>query len=212
MTSKLKTLMEKNPPRHPSSSLADLVKDWDDRYIHGPEKHRRDPVVQFCAEAKNLTEAIKRACASRGANGKMFNHQSKVKEMDRQIFASNIIRYQKLLEDQRCNFDELHDILERIAPAGIGPVTIYDVATRIGAFLGREPQSLYLHAGVRIGIEALYGKPIADKRILKQNWPVALRSMPADQVEDFLCCYREFLHPGLLLQELLLVISQSQSF
>lgn len=200
MSSRLRALMEKSPPRKPFKYLADLVVDWNDRYIKGPEKHRRDPVIQFCAESKNLKEAIKRACASRGPDGKMYNHQSKVKEIDRSTFATNIIKINKRISilNQKHDFDELHDILARIAPPGIGPVTIYDVATRIGAFLGFEPQSLYLHAGVRIGLATLYGHAVKEDRIPRKDWPVALKKLPADQVEDFLCCYREFLHPGLL--------------
>jgi hypothetical protein len=50
------------------------------------------------------------------------------------------------------NFEALHDaIYRRIRWKGIGSLTIYDIAQRIGAFLGKAPRLVYLHRGTRIG-------------------------------------------------------------
>ncbi len=48
-------------------------------------------------------------------------------------------------------FAELHGLVEREIGSmrGIGALTVYDVAHRIGAFLGKPPGLVYLHAGTR---------------------------------------------------------------
>jgi hypothetical protein len=47
------------------------------------------------------------------------------------------------------SFAELHHIVAKeIGPIrGIGDLAVYDIAHRIGAYLGREPEAVYLHAG-----------------------------------------------------------------
>ena len=51
----------------------------------------------------------------------------------------------------------MHDIVSDVAADfhGIGSLTVYDTATRIGAFLKLEPDRVYLHAGTRDGARAL---------------------------------------------------------
>lgn len=120
----------------------------------------------------------------------MHNHQSKVKERDRQRLAIRILT--RIPPEHRgfTDFDDLHDTIEELRPDGIGPVTTYDVAVRIAAFLGIEPDSLYLHAGVQEGWTALVGRTPGLKRVPRWAWPEPLRVLPADEVEDFLCTYR----------------------
>jgi hypothetical protein len=192
-------LFAKEPPREPLTSLDAIVRDWQWRFIEGDAKRHRDEVVEFCRDASDLPDAIWKACRSRRPNGKMHNHQSKVKEEDRMKFAAAILRFFAKLRWEPTDFDELYDGLVEVRPKGIGPVTTYDVATRIGAHLGIEPESLYLHAGVMAGWKALE-LPVRKEwggRVPREAWPEDLRVLPADQVEDLLCCYRALL-PGVV--------------
>jgi hypothetical protein len=177
------------------TSLQAIVDDWTDRFgKDGPERHRRDMVVDYCAAASSLKEAITRACASRAANGKCHNHQSRVTDDSRTWFADRIVDAFLFLKRELRGFDELHDLCEGIAPPGIGPVTIYDVATRIGAYLKLEPTSLYLHAGVRVGWDILNPRGSAGvKRVPRSRLPKELQALPPDQTEDLLCAYRAYL-------------------
>lgn len=177
------------PPREELTSLGALVRDWIWRTEE--ETLTRDPVMEFTASARTFEEAVKRACRSRGRNGKMHNHQSKVREVHRmQLFVRIVTRIPRHAR-RFTDFDDLHDTIEELAPKGIGPVTTYDVAVRIGSWLGIDPQSLYLHAGVRQGWEALQGgSSLGVKRIGRDHWPQELQQLPADEVEDFLCTYR----------------------
>jgi len=176
------------------------VDDWIYRFgANGHSRHMRDEVVEFCAVANGLTQAVQRACDSRRPNGKVHNHQSRVKIGDRHLFSFRIMK--SWVDDFEFeNFDQLHDWLEAIKPPGIGPVTLYDVATRIGAYLRLEPTSVYLHANVRTGWAKLHGTrrvPEVHGRVPVQLLPTALQRIPPDQVEDMLCAYCEVLQPWL---------------
>lgn len=185
-------LFKDAPPREPLTTLSAIVRDWNWRFIEGDAKRFRDGVVEYCKGAEDFIEAVERAVASRRPNGKMHNHQTKVKEVYRRQFGYRIVNEDDIESAE--NFDALYDRLCDIRPKGIGPVTVYDVATRVGAYLGLEPESLYLHAGVVEGWKALHsGHAPVVKRISREMWPKPLRRLPADQVEDLLCCYRAIL-------------------
>lgn len=186
-------LFKDEPPREPLTSLAAIVRDWQWRFIEGDAKRFRDEVVEYCREADNFVEAVSRAVDSRRPNGKMHNHQTKVKESVRRKFGYAIV--DTIDPDAPEDFDDLYDWMEELKPKGIGPVTLYDVAVRVGAFLELEPEQLYLHAGVWDGWKALHNgrSPVGKRRLPKEMWPEPLRALPADQVEDLLCCYRALL-------------------
>lgn len=187
-------LFKDAPPNEPLDTLSAIVRDWKWRFIEGESARFRDEVVEYCREAEDLVEAVERAVLSRRPNGKMHNHQSKVKQDDRLRFGYRIIR--KLENDGPPDgFDELYDWLGECKVKGIGPVTHYDVATRVGAYLGLQPLRLYLHAGVLEGWKAL-DLPVEKRwggRVPVGEWPKPLQALPADEVEDLLCCYRALL-------------------
>jgi hypothetical protein len=87
-------------------------------------------------------------------------------------------------------FEELHSILSEVGNGlhGIGPLTIYDTATRIGAFLELEPDRVYLHAGTRDGARAL-GLVQRDS-LSPSNLPKPFRRLSPSEIEDCLCIYK----------------------
>ena len=214
MTKKLVELFKQNPPKRcikVAQGAAWLFQDLDavvDDWIHrfgakGMWRAERDTCVQHCMVAKSLDEAIMRACASLRTNGKLHNHQSRVRKQDRDYFAVRILK-DLALPEVLGHFDDLYDFLNQVKPSGIGPVTVYDVATRIAAYLHLPINSLYLHAGVQQGWNMLHGgrgkgagapsKGVV-ARIPKAKLPKALQRLPCDEVEDMLCCYRDYLKP-----------------
>lgn len=185
------------PPKRPLDSLEAIIEDWQMRFIEGDAKKYRDTVVDFCVKSASFEEAVRRACACRNELGKKHNHQSKVRDVNLQRFAELILC--NINPDFVLNFDHLFDHLGQILPWGIGPVTHYDVATRIGAYLKMEPEQLYLHAGVLDGWKLLHPMNVRwPERMPRYSWPAALRVLPADQVEDLLCAYRTFLNPDMV--------------
>lgn len=195
---KLSLRWRDSPPLAPLATVEDCARDFLRLF---PEAGDRDPVADWTAEADSWEEAVHRACLSLDRNGKTHNHQSRVPREARVDFAGAIIMASDSWDDHWATlleFDWLHDRLEEIAERieGIGPVTTYDVAWRLAYWLGIEPTSLYLHAGVEKGAKALgmdtrgrdrfaagemTGTPLG--RAVKVLGDV-------NTLEDFLCCYR----------------------
>lgn len=194
----------KHPPKFKRLTLKNLVADFHRRRAAEWSilSKNRDDIVDYCRDAPSLQLAIQRACRSKRPNGKHHNHQSKVKSTVLFQLESRLRHGARAIK--RCtDFAALYNYIDVMKPVGIGPITTYDVAVRIGAHLFLEPQEVYLHAGCRAGMQALLNSPALPRlrRVsLKPHvrhgvvpiaaLPVELSSMSADNVEDFLCVYR----------------------
>ena len=192
--------MKLRPARWPLDTLDACVRDFLWRRAPGGGMDvKADDIPAMCAEAGTFHEAVWIACASKRRNGKMHSHQTKVKVEARRDFGWNIIQLHDSFPETLLarTFDEFHDDLWDIRPVGIGPLTVYDVATRIGAYLKLEPDQIYLHTGARMGWDAMWGERrlagVYDGRVSRNYWPMALLQLSADMAEDFLCTYREAL-------------------
>lgn len=194
----------KEPPKRELASLDAIVEDFQWRY---KDRLKTDQVIEFCRVAPDFPTAVRRAVEARDANGKHHNHQSKVDITARRKFGATIIALAARGSLDLTDFDRMHDRMDERKPYGIGPVTVYDTAIRIAAYLGIEPNSVYMHAGVRTGFKTLqaaldgYDHDGADKltdpglsrldKIPVAWFPTPLRELKADDVEDILCTYRE---------------------
>lgn len=88
------------------------------------------------------------------------------------------------------SFENLHSLIrDHIGIIkGIGPLTVYDVAHRIGAYLNLSPKLIYLHAGTLTGAKAfkLRGECISPAML-----PAPFRRLSAAEIEDCLCVYKD---------------------
>jgi hypothetical protein len=75
----------------------------------------------------------------------------------------------------------------------MGVLTVYDVAHRIAAFLGKPPHLVYLHAGTRVGAAAL---GIKGDVVDPDELPAAFAVLTAAEIEDCLCIYKDELRDG----------------
>jgi len=84
------------------------------------------------------------------------------------------------------NFAALYQIVEDEIGSirGIGSLTVYDIAHRLGAFLGKTPSLIYLHAGTRLGASA-FG--LRGKAITRRQLPDAFSRLTSAEIEDCLC-------------------------
>ena len=94
------------------------------------------------------------------------------------------------------DFAALHGIVEREVGSvpGIGPLTVYDVAYRVGACLGKAPDIVYIHAGTKVGA-AVFG--LSGKAIHPNQLPAPFSRLTAAECEDCLCRYKDQLREGL---------------
>ena len=176
-------------------TLDGLVVDFRERL--GPEGPLEAGYMDWMRESKTWREAVFRAVRSTKPDGKMHNHQSRVPMVI-------LLEYGKVLLRSRArycrSFHQLLRVCERSAIKGIGPVTAYDVATRLAAYLRLEPDRVYLHAGVKEGAEALGVKTRGKEFIFVEELPEPLHDLTADEAEDFICVYRT-LFPGIMKEE-----------
>ena len=86
-------------------------------------------------------------------------------------------------------FDFLLPLKEKIK--GIGELTHYDFALRIGAYLGHFPQKIYLHSGTKEGAESLLKKKISEDSLETKDFPKELQCLKPYHIENFLCIYKK---------------------
>lgn len=88
-------------------------------------------------------------------------------------------------------FHQLHDVVAQTIGRirGIGDLTIYDIATRVGAFLSLEPDRVYLHRGTREG--AGYLLSVAGRQwVWPRELPSAFLELRPREIEDCLCIFK----------------------
>jgi hypothetical protein len=149
----------------------------------------RDNIPDACAEDHYLAAAIRRAVSSIRPNGKMHNHQSKVSGHLSFFKAALIWNIKSIAKAE--TFGQLYHTVDMLKTSGIGPMTVYDVSVRIGAYMSLKPDRIYLHAGTKLGLKALGIKPWPrEVSVPMELLPPPLDRQDPDTVEDFLCTYR----------------------
>ena len=134
-------------------------------------------------------EAQQRAWLSKRPNGKMHGHQCNVGERVLEEGLKAALAQKKQSEDFK-NFEELHAWVRSITDVihGLGAMTAYDVARRLGAWLGLQPSMVWLHRGTKDGAKALN---IRGNKVPLNAFPEPIQRLGATHVENFLCIYKK---------------------
>jgi hypothetical protein len=138
-------------------------------------------------------EALSRAALALLPSGKRHPHQYRVPraalEESRRLLLENLDMLR-----QATSFDELFAVVEDLTEPikGIGELTVYDTALRIGAHFGCQPARVYLHAGTRKGGQALGFDP-RRQTIEMDELPEPMRQLSAREAEDLLCIYKDWI-------------------
>lgn len=151
---------------------------------HAPVQAR---YLRFYQIQRNLSDAITKAAMAELPSGGRFSHQEQIPEA---VLAQARDVLLPLGYSDASTFAELY---EKVAVAlrpirGIGLLTIYDTAHRLGAYLKLSPEEVYLHAGVRVGAKAL-GLDDRPAKLPMSIFPPAFQKLSPEQVEDCLCIY-----------------------
>jgi len=163
--------------------LDDIVSDYIREYRDDARKEMRYFEVQRSSSA-----AIRKAALCELPNGRRHAHQRRIPgtlleqvEAKLQGIRRKLARATDFIAVHRLVDDEIGKI------KGIGALTVYDVAHRIGAHFGRTPQLVYLHAGARAGARVFnISGDSFDPAIL----PKAFSCLEPSEIEDCLCIYR----------------------
>jgi hypothetical protein len=136
---------ERNEQTGKGESLSELV----DEYIR---EYRSDGQAEFrrYASCDSLREAVVRATLALTAADRRHPHQYRFQLRTLEASRDALARRELQVASAR-TFAELHDLIEDATQQirGVGPLYVYDVATRIGAKRELWPEEIYLHAGTR---------------------------------------------------------------
>lgn len=136
-----------------------------------------------------LPDVIRRAALCLWPNGKRHEHQYRIPELLLEQAEGRLQGIARKLENA-ADFSELHNMVESEIGSinGIGELTVYDIAHRIGAYLRKAPKLIYLHRGTSTGaaVFGLRGRTVAPKQL-----PAAFSRLTPAEVEDCLCIYKD---------------------
>lgn len=168
-------------------TLEDVVRDYIQRF-----RDRANREGRWFATQKSLDQAIEKAAMAVSPAGKRLNHQRRIPRSVLRVWADALLERRNEIRASK-TFAKLHAKLEALGAEldGIGELTVYDTAVRIGAFLKLEPDRVYLHAGARDGARALGFN--GRNSLSPAELPRPLRRLKAGEIEDALCIYANFL-------------------
>ena len=182
------------PRRSRPSTYHSIYRDYLRRF--GPEV---GPEAEWFGKRRRLlAEAI--ACAakselpSRHAPGMgrlvVHEHQRRVGKRRLARLSEILAAEEKAIAAAR-SFPTLLEIVESAAAQvkGLGALTCYDVAHRIGGYKGISPDAVYLHTGTLDGARAL-GLANRSGKIAVAALPSPLNRLPPEHAEDVLCIYK----------------------
>ena len=168
------------------SSLQSLV----NLYI---EKHRPRALREkaFFESRQSLQLAIYHAAFALDDREppKRYSHQRRIRMKSmKQAYRFLMHALDSLSKAQ--TFEELHSILHAAFSTilGLGALYTYDTALRLGFFLKRAPEKVYLHAGTRLGARALGVRNSDSVEI--SALPKEIAVLPAYEIENFLCIFK----------------------
>lgn len=170
-------------------TLAEIVND----YICTQRPHTGEEMTDFAKES-SPSAAIRRAALCELKSGKRHDHQRRIPKWLLEEAETKLQGIRRKLS-KAADFGALHRLVDEEIGGmkGIGALTVYDISHRIGAYFGKAPESVYLHAGVRVGARALgIGGDSFDPKIL----PKTFARLAPSEIEDCLCIYKEELIGG----------------
>jgi hypothetical protein len=173
-------------PQNAVRSLGEIV----ERYIlEYRGKHEEE--LKFYREQQSLRKAVGLAARSIGMGGRKHPHQWRLTAETLNSAASELESVLRAI--RKCgNFGALIGLVEQSLEnvRGIGDLTTYDIAHRVGAYLCLEPELVYLHRGTRNGAKLL-GIDERTRVIEPSVLPSVFRRLKPYEMEDALCIYKE---------------------
>jgi hypothetical protein len=150
--------------------------------------------MRFFEIQRSPSAAIRKAALCELPSGKRHPHQRRIpRALLEQVEARLQAIGRKLAKAS--DFAVLHRTVEDEVGGikGIGALTVYDIAHRLGTHFGEAPQLVYLHAGSRTGARVFN---ISDDSFDPRILPKAFSRLAPSEIEDCLCIYRDELRDG----------------
>jgi hypothetical protein len=162
-----------------------------DLYIHEHRVDARKEMQGFESE-RSPSEAIRRAALCLTEDNKRHSHQRRIPRALLEQVEERLQEVKRYLA-KATDFDALHKLVDKEIRQikGIGPLTVYDITHRIGAYYRKAPEYVYLHAGTRIGaaIFGIKGESFDPK--IPKKLPKEYSCLSPAEIEDCLCIYKD---------------------
>jgi hypothetical protein len=175
------------PPGHSKRfpSLEAIVQDYIDR-----RRDRAECELGYFGGQKNLPNAIRVAALAINCRGKRHPHQRRIPGLLLEHYRRGLMRKRKSMESCK-NFHELMAISQSVADKiwKHSELTVYDTAHRVGSYLRRRPDRVYMHAGTRASAKALGLRPTLPY-LFPSELPSAFQRLKPYEIEDCLCIYK----------------------
>jgi hypothetical protein len=158
-------------------------------YRRGPyPRYARKEAESYRALRPHLDVAIRSAVKRSPLDGRKHRHQLRLPNGVLSEAESKLLAVSKDIKAVK-HFEALYDLVNREIGSidGIGPLTVYDIAHRIGAYFGQEPTLVYLHSGTAKGAAFL---GFAGVTVSKEELPEAFSVLKCAEIEDFFCIYK----------------------
>jgi hypothetical protein len=165
-------------------TLDEIVSDYIRNYRDDARSEMR-----FFESQRSPSEAIRKAALCELPSGKRHPHQRRIPRALLEHVEAKLQGIGSALA-KTTSFAELHRAVEDEVGTlkGIGALTVYDIAHRIGAYFKKAPERVYLHAGVRTGAQVFgIGGDSFDPKLL----PEPFSRLAASEIEDCLCIYKD---------------------
>ena len=134
------------------------------------------------------------------ASGRCHDHQYRIYRSVKEQFLNDLRKNSAKIQNS-ANFEELYDNIEKFCKkSGIGELTIYDTAMRLGAFLEKhkvgnfKPQKVFLHNGAMKGAMVLFERRLLARPCSRMPLSAFAEIFPekeAWEVEEILCIYKD---------------------
>lgn len=148
-----------------------------------------------CFQNIPLKQAIEKAALAQDKDGKRFDHQRRI---PKNVLCQSKERLLSRMADLQVvdSFETLHKLVKTtIDPIqGVGELTVYDTAFRIGVNLTLKPKVVYLHAGTRQGaryLQKAYPLDVLREFLDVHDMPKPLQQLKPSEIEDVLCIYKK---------------------
>lgn len=170
-------------------TLDEIVSDYIREY-----RDRARAEMRFFEIQRSPSAAIRKAALCELPSGKRHPHQRRIpgallEQVEGRL--QGIGRKLSKAADFAALYRAVDDEIGGIK--GIGALTVYDIAHRIGAHFRKSPDRVYLHAGTRAGARVFdISGDSFDPNIL----PKPFSRLAPSEIEDCLCIYKDELRGG----------------
>ena len=177
------------PASNAASCYEAVIRAYVEYRRNHPDRH-----IDHCLTQPSLLDTVVQAAQSVDHSGKIHPHQCRVGRKRLAEWGQELSSYTQRIRAATTFegiLDTVHYAAQNFSGGGIGELTIYDTAHRIGEKMGLPPKKIYLHSGTRSGA-AILVKTIdkSTASIEASQLPPEFHKLAPTELEDILCMYK----------------------